>query len=71
MIDLMVRWILKETRFTGGILSGSGLTLSENMVLGVLSYLIMSFGEYVHQNILHLIKHSFQVETTMRIQKLA
>jgi len=61
MIDLVVRWILKENQFTNGILLGSGLTLTENMVHGVLSYLIMSFGEYVHQNILHLTKHCFQI----------
>ena len=71
MIDFMVRWILKVTRFTGGILLGSGQILMGNTVLGVLSYHIVISGKFVPQIILHTIKHYFQVETTMRIQKLA
>ena len=61
MIDFMVRWILKVTRFTSGILLGSGLTLTENIVLGVLNCLIELFGKFVHRNYLHLIKHYFQI----------
>lgn len=63
MIDFMVRWILKVTRFTSGILSVSGLTLTENMVLGVLSYHIMNFGVFVPLIILRSIKHYFQIKS--------
>ena len=61
MSVLVVRWILKEIQSIVDILLGSGLTLTENMALGVLNYLITSFGVSVHPNILHLTKHCFQI----------
>jgi len=66
MIVLVVRWILKVTRFTSGILLGSRLILMRNMVLGVLSYHIMRFGRYIHPNVLHLTKHFLQIEILFR-----
>lgn len=57
MMVLVVRWILKENRYTSDILLASGLILMENIALGVLSYHTKNSGKFIHLNSLLSMKY--------------